>query len=211
MFTPHRFFSVVTLLLALPWSPATPAFSAEVISYFSPRGGAAQAICNRLDAATTSIDVAAFQLTYRPFLVSLISARERGVVVRIVVDPSQESYAHRALQTLRGPNLDLRTDRLEKIQHNKYAVVDGLITITGSYNWTNNAENRNAENLVIIIDEATASSFTADFDFHFRHSVHWLLKQPRTVMLPSHPRRPFQFLSPAQSERLIQWHALLAL
>jgi len=37
--------------------------------------------------------------------------------------------------------------------HNKIAVIDGRISLTGSYNWSKSAEERNQENLLKFIDE----------------------------------------------------------
>jgi phosphatidylserine/phosphatidylglycerophosphate/cardiolipin synthase-like enzyme len=34
--------------------------------------------------------------------------------------------------------------------HNKYAIYDGKVLSTGSFNWTGSAERRNDENLVVI-------------------------------------------------------------
>ena len=39
------------------------------------------------------------------------------------------------------------------IAHNKIMIIDDETLITGSYNWTAAAENRNAENLLIIKQE----------------------------------------------------------
>ena len=47
--------------------------------------------------------------------------------------------------------------------HHKFAVVDGDVVATGSYNWTNNADFNNDENLVILHSEAVASDYAAEF------------------------------------------------
>lgn len=36
--------------------------------------------------------------------------------------------------------------------HNKYCVIDNQIVIIGSYNWSENAENKNDENAAVMYD-----------------------------------------------------------
>lgn len=196
------------VLLAIT-SP-TAALAAEIETYFSPRGGATQAIVTLLDTAAASIDVAAYQLTSRPLIDSLIAARQRGVAVRVIVDRSQESASHRILLTLRGQNLALVTDQMEKLHHNKYAIVDGCSVATGSFNWSDNAENKNAENLVIIHDQEIAAAFAADFNHHFAHSSAYRFKE-RPPHHALYPRATIFFsTTPPNLKGSLSWHALLA-
>ncbi len=51
--------------------------------------------------------------------------------------------------------LDANPDRM----HHKVIVIDGKIVITGSYNFSASAEERNDENVVIIFDEAVAKVY----------------------------------------------------
>ncbi len=52
----------------------------------------------------------------------------------------------------------------EKPMHNKFCVIDEMILINGSYNWTYYAENRNSENILIIKDDQAAiSAFRQEF------------------------------------------------
>lgn len=48
--------------------------------------------------------------------------------------------------------------------HNKYAVIDDDLIITGSFNWTQKAVTTNKENLVIIKDKQTASVYKENFE-----------------------------------------------
>jgi phosphatidylserine/phosphatidylglycerophosphate/cardiolipin synthase-like enzyme len=49
------------------------------------------------------------------------------------------------------------------ILHDKFAVIDAAIVITGSYNWTTAAETLNAENLLIIRGGDIASRYETEF------------------------------------------------
>ena len=51
-----------------------------------------------------------------------------------------------------------------KFMHHKFCVIDGKILITGSYNWTNYAENRNLENIVVTDDSVLIDDYTTCFN-----------------------------------------------
>jgi phosphatidylserine/phosphatidylglycerophosphate/cardiolipin synthase-like enzyme len=48
--------------------------------------------------------------------------------------------------------------------HHKFMVIDGEIVVTGSYNWSAAAEERNDENLVVIRDRGVAEAFEREFE-----------------------------------------------
>jgi len=48
--------------------------------------------------------------------------------------------------------------------HNKFAVIDQRIVITGSYNWTTNATQNNDENLIIITSRDAAAKYNVEFE-----------------------------------------------
>ena len=189
----HHRLLYAALTLAVTCRPASlPGQQVDV--YFSPRGGCATAIAAHLARATTSIDVAAFILTSRPLSAELANAANRGVHIRLLLDSAQETNTTCTAAQLRSANTATRADRIEKIHHNKYAVIDGATTITGSYNWTDNAENRNAENLIVIHDRKTAALYTADFNRHWSHSTPFLPHPPRSLG-PRSPRATFHPLT----------------
>jgi phosphatidylserine/phosphatidylglycerophosphate/cardiolipin synthase-like enzyme len=47
--------------------------------------------------------------------------------------------------------------------HNKFAVNDGIITYTGSYNHTDNATTKNDENYIIIRDKDVGETYEKQF------------------------------------------------
>jgi phosphatidylserine/phosphatidylglycerophosphate/cardiolipin synthase-like enzyme len=53
-------------------------------------------------------------------------------------------------------------------------VIDGLAVITGSFNFTTAAEQRNAENLLVIHDRALAARYTANWHAHAAHSARYV-------------------------------------
>lgn len=47
--------------------------------------------------------------------------------------------------------------------HNKFCVIDNQKVITGSYNWSENAENKNDENAAVVYDNDIASYYSVEF------------------------------------------------
>jgi phosphatidylserine/phosphatidylglycerophosphate/cardiolipin synthase-like enzyme len=47
--------------------------------------------------------------------------------------------------------------------HNKFAVIDGRRILTGSFNWTNSAEDRNRENLLVLDCEELARRYEQEW------------------------------------------------
>ena len=78
---------------------------------------------------------------------------ENHVRVRIVMDQSQEVEASSKSGYLIKHGLEVRYHLGFGLMHNKFAVVDGKSLITGSFNWTRTAEEKNEENMLIITGE----------------------------------------------------------
>jgi hypothetical protein len=128
-----------------------------------------QEIRQRLDAATQNIDVAMAWLTNADLWQSLCNAQRRGVKVRLIVaqDATNENCGidYQELQKIGGIAYlkDMSNLGLYSKMHNKFCIIDQKITITGSYNWTNQAP-MNAENIVVIDDAQIASNYILQFE-----------------------------------------------
>ena len=48
--------------------------------------------------------------------------------------------------------------------HHKYAIFDGQLLLTGSYNWTRSASTVNQENIAITEDTRLIRQFQSEFD-----------------------------------------------
>jgi len=50
------------------------------------------------------------------------------------------------------------------IMHNKYAIFDSRVLLTGSYDWSESAETRNFENAIFIRDFSIVNAYQANFN-----------------------------------------------
>jgi mitochondrial cardiolipin hydrolase len=48
--------------------------------------------------------------------------------------------------------------------HNKFAIFDGKLLLRGSYNWTENAEDYNWENVIILDDTSVVRAYREQFE-----------------------------------------------
>jgi len=130
----------------------TPSF-AEIRVFFSPKGGATGEIIKQIDNAESYIDIAMYSFTYEPIAEAIIKAKNRGVKIRILMDKGQSQGRYSKYKFFLDNDIAVIQDRHAGIMHNKIAVIDGKVLFTGSYNWTESAEESNQENLLEFIDE----------------------------------------------------------
>ena len=143
--------------------------------YFSPNGGCTDAILSQLSQAKTEILLQAYSFTSKPIAQALIQAQKRGVRITAVLDKSNQRTKYSAATFLKNVGIPVFIDDKHAIAHNKIMIIDNRVVITGSFNFTMAAENKNAENLVILDDLPDLTrSYQENFQKHLRHSVPYL-------------------------------------
>ena len=139
--------------------------------YFSPKGGCTEAIVTALAAATNTVYVQAYSFTSTPIAAAIAAANRRGLKVQVILDSSQRTDKYSGADYLKNSGIPTYIDDRHAIAHNKVMIVDGAVVITGSFNFTNAAEERNAENLLIIRDPVLAGKYLGNWLAHAVHSV----------------------------------------
>jgi phosphatidylserine/phosphatidylglycerophosphate/cardiolipin synthase-like enzyme len=118
--------------------------SARAAVYFSPNGGATDAVVREVHADTQQILVQAYSFTSAPIAKVLMDAHKRGVKVLAALDKSNETQKYSAATFLVNVGIQTLIDDQHAIAHNKVIVIDSAIIITGSFNFTKAAEEKNA-------------------------------------------------------------------
>jgi phosphatidylserine/phosphatidylglycerophosphate/cardiolipin synthase-like enzyme len=165
----RRLAAAIILSLAF-FSQAFPALAGEWRVYFSPQGGATEAIVQVLGQAQKSVFVQAYSFTSAPIAKALVQAHQRGVKVEAILDKSNVTAKYSAADFLLHAGIPTYIDAAHAIAHNKVMVVDDRVVITGSFNFTKAAENNNAENLLVIDDPALAARYLENWRQHLAHS-----------------------------------------
>jgi phosphatidylserine/phosphatidylglycerophosphate/cardiolipin synthase-like enzyme len=176
----HRRTSAVALLLfvLLFAGPAVQAVNVNVVRqaspidvYFSPHAGATAAICREIAQARTEILVQAYSFTSAPIAQALLAAHKRGIRVAVILDKSQRTQKYSSASFLMNASIPTYIDAEHAIAHNKIILIDREVVITGSFNFTKAAEEKNAENLLVIRSAELVKLYRENWQQHRGHST----------------------------------------
>ncbi len=129
----------------------------------SPDGGCADLLKGEFAAAEETIHVAVYTFTNAELKDHLLLAQQRGVEVQVAMEDWEANWS--MFTALEADGIPVRYSRNPNggIMHHKFAVIDERMVLTGSYNWTDSAENLNDENLVRLSHVQAALDFEDTF------------------------------------------------
>jgi len=133
--------------------------------YFSPEEKTASRIRDLIQGARESINFLAYSFTSNDIGAAMMERAQAGVKVSGVMDDGQVKTSQvTEYDPFKQAGMDVRMDgNLDGLMHHKVIIIDQLIVITGSYNFTTSAETTNDENLVIIFSPEVAARFMEEF------------------------------------------------
>lgn len=153
-------------------APREEAANARVEAYFTPGDDVERIISGHIAAARRSVRVQAYLFTNRGIAAALAKAARRGVAVELIGDARQhEAGGLPVLRSLDRAGVRIWLAGDYAAFHNKVILVDegtpAAAVVTGSYNFTQAAQNRNAENVVVITGSpGVAARYARDFERH---------------------------------------------
>ena len=127
-----------------------------------PKFDCARAVIDLFNQAKKTVHVAIYSLTEPDIVDAIITAHKRGVNVAILADATESKSANQAMMIskLAQAGVDVRLAvRQKALMHNKVGIFDGKTICTGSFNWTNNAEQHNDENLLVVDGPDVAAGY----------------------------------------------------
>ena len=151
--TPHRF-----IIGAIP-----------VQCYFSPSDGTTGHIREAIDSARHSVAFALLTMTRSDLRSSLVARRAAGVAVRGVMDNNTDTGTQYFNLLAGGVDVKLKPSGAGYLLHHKYAIIDAEdpawdpVTVTGSHNWSNAAENSNDENTLVLASGWISNFYLQEF------------------------------------------------
>lgn len=160
--------TIAALILASSAYAGQPV-EAKVSICFTPAEQCEGKIIEAIDRARLSIRVQAYGFTSLPIIHALQRAAGRGVEVLAILDKTNErKYSGATL--LEAAGVPVWIDFEPAIAHNKVIVIDGRLTIGGSYNYTAAAQRRNAENVTFTDSVDIARQFLSNWDSRLKVS-----------------------------------------
>ena len=133
--------------------------------YFSPDDGVLSALASLLSSAQESIHFLAFSFTSNDLGVIVREKAEAGLTIAGVMDQEQvSSNQGTEYDPFKQADLDVRIDGNAGQMHHKVFIVDEKIVVLGSYNFSQSAEERNDENIIIVYNAVIAEQFMLEFE-----------------------------------------------
>ncbi|MBC8330627.1 MAG: phospholipase [Anaerolineae bacterium] len=137
----------------------------RIETYFSPDDHTANRIIELIQNAQESIYFMAFSFTSDPIADAMIARANAGIDVAGVMETRQyHSNTGGEFDTLAEAGIDVHLDGNPNNLHHKVIIIDRKIVITGSYNFSRSAEERNDENTLIIHNAEIAAQYLAEFE-----------------------------------------------
>lgn len=143
-------------------NPIVKVGDAEIRTFFSPRGGTQKAILEELGKAQKSIKFMAFSFTEKNMGQILIDKKKAGLNVEGVFDACLiDKYSN--YNSFRENKILSLKDGNQALLHHKTLIIDDETVITGSYNFSNSAENSNNEDTIIVKSKEFADFYNKEY------------------------------------------------
>lgn len=140
-------------------------FSGFVIkNYFCPRDGCQQKVLSELEKSRSSIYFMVFSFTDNDIGELIVKKHNsENVDVKGVLEKSQNSQYNKYPDFIES-GMNVFWDSNPYNMHHKVFIIDTKTVITGSYNPTKNANEKNYENILIIDNQDVAGAFLEEFE-----------------------------------------------
>ena len=132
--------------------------------FFSPGQECLDAIVGRLRNAVRSVDICVFTISDDRISREINFCHQRKIRVRILTDNEKRFDRGSDIEEFERKGIPVRIDKSEKHMHHKFAVIDQKIVLTGSYNWTRSAAQRNEENILVSNHSETVAAYLKEFE-----------------------------------------------
>ena len=133
--------------------------------YFFPNAKNEKYLVDMLRTCKISLNIAIFSITRDNFAKAIIEVFNKGVKVRVIADDECVKNYGSDIYKLAAKGIPCKTDNSQQFHmHNKYAIIDESVVITGSFNWTTQAINNNQENLLFYEDKELADKYLKEFN-----------------------------------------------
>ncbi len=131
--------------------------------YFSPGDDCENAIVSCIRNAKHNVKICVFTISENVISEEIIAAKKRGVSITIITDNDKINDKGSDIRWLADEGIRIKIDEASSHMHHKFCIVDKKILLTGSYNWTKSAADRNQENLLITEDPKMVKAYLSEF------------------------------------------------
>lgn len=135
----------------------------DINVYFAPENRIESVITKRIKKSKESIHFMAFSFTSERISEAMIDRHKSGVSVHGIFERRGSNSDHSEFRKMKIEGLDVSTDSSRGAMHHKVIIIDEETVITGSYNFSINADRHNDENILIIRNRKIAEEYLQEF------------------------------------------------
>ncbi|KAI9499426.1 hypothetical protein BDB00DRAFT_782944 [Zychaea mexicana] len=153
------------------WGCFEPQFLPELPSetfcmpIFFPSEDSYHTFVTALKSAQETLYVCIFSMTDNTTAKALAQAKRRGVDVRIISDNEQrDAKGSDVIRLHEEEGIPYKMDSGDQFMHNKFAVIDQRMVLTGSFNWSISARYHNKENVLVTNIDSVVQAYQKEFE-----------------------------------------------
>ena len=143
----------------------------EVDAYFGH--ACRDKLLETLPATRKTLDICVYTITDNDVANAILKAKNTRVKVRLITDLEKVDALGSDIRYLEKNGIFVKVNDGDAFMHHKFAIFDKRSLITGSYNWTKGAANRNSENFIYTNSPQAVAAFQGEFDSLWE-SCSWL-------------------------------------
>lgn len=132
-------------------------------NYFCPEDNCKREIINELRSAEKEIRFMTFSFTDEEIVDVLIN-KSKTITVEGIMEKQRITQKYNVFQSLNNTKVKVVLDKNPYVMHHKVFIIDRKTVITGSFNPTKAANEKNDENILIIHDEKIAEVYLKEFE-----------------------------------------------
>jgi len=133
-------------------------------AFFSPGNECKNAIIHHIKQAQETVEICVFTISDNDIARQVLATHKKGVHVKIITDDDKINDLGSDIREMYDAGIPVRVDGTRSLMHNKFCIIDKEVIITGSYNWTNSAADRNFENILVNNDFKVVKSYQQEFE-----------------------------------------------
>jgi phosphatidylserine/phosphatidylglycerophosphate/cardiolipin synthase-like enzyme len=137
---------------------------------FSPGGGCLDAIATEVAKAKIALRIQASSLNAKTIADAVGRAKNSGVNVEIILDRGSLAAQSSATYFTALYGIPIWLDSRHALADANVIIIDKATVITGSFNFTKEADDQNAESLMVIRSERVAGTYLENWNLHRMHS-----------------------------------------
>jgi phosphatidylserine/phosphatidylglycerophosphate/cardiolipin synthase-like enzyme len=141
--------------------------NSQIETYFTKKeGNLDQILIKEINTAQKNLNVAIYSLTKENIANAILEAKKRGLDIEVITDKQEsQSKAQKAiLDKFKANGIPVKINSHSGLMHLKLTIIDNKTVCGGSYNYTQNATEKNDENLIVIRNSNIINEYLTEYN-----------------------------------------------